>query len=265
MLGAVVMQKSNHTNFIVGKYMAFPGSEKAVLRVNRAMATATIRPDALLVEESFARLLPPSVAVCCVAVDHYFQPHTDDELAIAGVVPKRRREFIAGRTAARSCLRALGIVAEAIPVGPGRQPIWPVDSVGSISHSGELAVAAVGRKPRLTGVGIDLECVNAVSEDIWAHIFLPNEIDFLRRYRGKIQALWATTIFSVKEAFFKMQYPHTGEWIDFLSVSVEKLSSGLVKLSALYPIMINGREAREFCACVTVCNEFVLTTCFIET
>ena len=45
----------------------------------------------------------------------------EEEPTLARMVPARRREFAAGRTAAR---RALGR-SVAIPMGPDRAPVWP--------------------------------------------------------------------------------------------------------------------------------------------
>ena len=75
--------------------------------------------------------------------------------ALEGAIPKRRREYLAGRISARRALGALlgpsaaegDIVADDDDV-----PGWPEGVVGSISHGagfGFAAVAAAGRYPGL--------------------------------------------------------------------------------------------------------------------
>ena len=48
---------------------------------------------------------------------------------------------------------------EIVPILKGRdgEPIWPFDIVGSISHKDAIAVAAVGKKKRYKGIGVDIE------------------------------------------------------------------------------------------------------------
>ncbi|WP_395293103.1 4'-phosphopantetheinyl transferase superfamily protein [Kitasatospora hibisci] len=76
--------------------------------------------------------------------------------AAAGMPPTRRREFLAGRCAARRALRAAGG-----PVGEigraGRRPLAPAGWALSISHSAGLAVALAAPLDRHAAVGCDLE------------------------------------------------------------------------------------------------------------
>ena len=50
-------------------------------------------------------------------------------------VRKRLEEFAAGRLCARLLLREFGIDHFAVEVGADRQPLWPEDLVGSITHT----------------------------------------------------------------------------------------------------------------------------------
>ncbi|MGA5130237.1 enterobactin synthetase [Streptomyces olivoreticuli] len=77
------------------------------------------------------------------------------ELVSAMPAP-RRRDFLAGRLAARRALRAAGLPAGEI-LADGRRPVFPEGSVGSISHSGGLAVALAAPAARFRALGCDLE------------------------------------------------------------------------------------------------------------
>ncbi|QLN18436.1 enterobactin synthase subunit EntD [Escherichia coli] len=65
---------------------------------------------------------------------------------------KRKAEHLAGRIAAVYALREYGY--KCVPViGELRQPVWPAEVYGSISHCGTTALAVVSHQP----IGIDIE------------------------------------------------------------------------------------------------------------
>ncbi|HBA7971470.1 TPA: enterobactin synthase subunit EntD [Escherichia coli] len=65
---------------------------------------------------------------------------------------KRKTEHLAGRIAAVYALREYGY--KCVPaIGELRQPMWPAEVYGSISHCGTTALAVVSRQP----IGIDIE------------------------------------------------------------------------------------------------------------
>lgn len=65
---------------------------------------------------------------------------------------KRKAEHLAGRIAAVYALREYGY--KCVPaIGELRQPVWPAEVYGSISHCGTTALAVVSRQP----IGIDIE------------------------------------------------------------------------------------------------------------
>jgi 4'-phosphopantetheinyl transferase EntD len=145
---------------------------------------------------------------------------------VAGAVEKRRNEFATGRAVAHAALAQLGRTAEEILSGKDRAPIWPRGVCGSISHSHSLAVAAVTGSPRVGSVGIDIEHPRTLDRDIWRLVFLPAEIDQLKRTPDfQSRNLTAVTLFSAKEAFYTAQYPQTGRFLDFHAVHVELVPS----------------------------------------
>jgi len=147
--------------------------------------------------------------------------HVEEASAIDRAVPKRQHEFAAGRVAARRALAQIGKETSAIPMNADRSPRWPPDAVGSISHCGDLAVAVVAPKSEWLGIGLDIEQSAAVGTDLWESLFVTEEIDWLRHFnQEEEQRRWATLFFSAKESFFKLQYPMTGEWLDFHGASI---------------------------------------------
>ncbi len=146
--------------------------------------------------------------------------------AFAGVglehaVEKRQREFIAGRLAAKVALEKLGIVDTEVPIGADRSPTWPSGIAGSITHTAELAACVVARKLAVSALGIDLELTQAVRPEIWESVLTAREIAALTAKPMAECSLLATLIFSAKEAFFKMQYPLTGQWVEFHAAEID--------------------------------------------
>jgi 4'-phosphopantetheinyl transferase EntD len=89
------------------------------------------------------------------------------------------------------------------------QVSWPEGVVGSISHSKGLAGAIVGWKKDFQSLGIDIELRNRVQPEIWNRLFTEFEQEYLLQLPVEIQSEKATEIFSLKEAFYKFQWPIT--------------------------------------------------------
>jgi 4'-phosphopantetheinyl transferase EntD len=144
----------------------------------------------------------------------------------AAAVDKRRREFAAGRLCARRAMAELGIRDFALRVASDRQPLWPDLIVGSITHTTGLCVAAVAQKNSVAAIGMDSEVVGGVTPDIWPTICIPAELAWLQSLPESDQPAAVTLIFSAKEAFYKCQYPMTGEWLNFEDLYIEPADWG---------------------------------------
>jgi 4'-phosphopantetheinyl transferase EntD len=141
-------------------------------------------------------------------------------------VPKRVMEFAAGRACARRALRELGIEDFALLAAEDRRPIWPDSIVGSITHTTGFCAAAVAPRRLLAGIGIDSEQVDKVGRDLWNTICRPEEASWRDALPCEQQRAAAALVFSAKEAFYKCQYPLSGEWLDFHDLHVEPMDWG---------------------------------------
>jgi enterobactin synthetase component D len=134
--------------------------------------------------------------------------------ALRGAVPARQREFAAGRACAALALRRLGAPEGLPPVGvaDGGRPLWPDGIVGSISHAGGWAWAAVARADCAATLGIDLEPVlpDERARRLWPEIATPGEVSALRSAPGLTLPRAVTLVFSAKESLFKALHPLTG-------------------------------------------------------
>lgn len=135
----------------------------------------------------------------------------DEERAVRGAVDKRRLEFTAGRTAARSALAQIGVAPGPIPCGPDRAPVWPAGVAASITHTAGIALAVAADGARIAGLGVDLEPERELPPELARRIAAPSEIAAL----NAPLRLAALRLFSLKEAAFKAQYPISGRVIDF--------------------------------------------------
>ncbi|MEO6157440.1 MAG: 4'-phosphopantetheinyl transferase superfamily protein [Ilumatobacteraceae bacterium] len=146
--------------------------------------------------------------------------HPAEQHFVARSVPARRNEFAAGRACAHRCLVGIGCDTSVVAIGHRGAPQWPVGVTGSIAHTATLAAAAVVRVATgsllSSGIGIDLEARGAIDAELWPAILTPAEQSMCAA--AGAAADLATVCFSVKEAWFKAQYPATGIELDFLDV-----------------------------------------------
>lgn len=136
-------------------------------------------------------------------------------------VQTRVAEFAAGRLCARRVLAELGIVDFALLTQSDRQPVWPATVVGSITHTRGLCAAVAAERAAFAGLGVDSEVVGGVKPELWRKICVRGELTWLRALPAGEQAAAAALIFAAKEAFYKCQYPLTGEFLNFRDVRVE--------------------------------------------
>jgi 4'-phosphopantetheinyl transferase EntD len=146
--------------------------------------------------------------------------YADEARHVQKAVRKRAEEFAAGRLCARLLLREFGIHDFAIEVGAHRQPLWPEDLVGSITHTTDFCAAVAAPKKSLRSVGIDTENTGSVKTELWRSICTPAEMVWLGSLPESEQLAAATLIFSAKEAFYKCQFTLTHERLGFHDVSV---------------------------------------------
>jgi len=146
--------------------------------------------------------------------------HPEEECLLSPrAVDKRRREFRLGRVAAHDAIASLqGVSSHPVGKGERGEPWWPEGLVGSITHSGNTAAAAVGRRTDTDGIGIDLEQLSErVSPDISRRVCTPQEREWVKEGgsgpAGEILRL--RMIFSAKESVYKAFFPEGRVFLGF--------------------------------------------------
>ncbi len=167
-----------------------------------------------------ATQLPELPEICFVAgpiADHRSCLLEAELPAIARAQERRAWEFATGRHLARCAMADLGAAAGEIPRARDRSPAWPEGLIGSITHAGEVAVAAVAREDSLLGLGIDLERAERVEAKLFRKLFTDAERRLLERCDARLPGL----LFSAKEAAYKAVYPRVGRFIGFQEAEVD--------------------------------------------
>jgi 4'-phosphopantetheinyl transferase EntD len=139
---------------------------------------------------------------------------------VAGAVDRRVREFAAGRMCAHAALRELDIETAPLLRNQDRTPKWPGGVVGCISHTDNYCVAVVGSDTEFAGIGVDAECVEDITPDIWHLILRPDELLHVAKLVAIEGGRRASLAFSAKEAFYKCQYALARTWLGFGDVAV---------------------------------------------
>ena len=136
-------------------------------------------------------------------------------------VPKRRREFTAGRVCARTALLRLGVRDFPIVAGPDRAPVWPSGVVGSLSHCGDYCGVALARRGSIVGVGLDVEHARPLQGRVVEIICTEAERRRLDTLPDLPSGLWAMIIFSAKESAYKCYHPLMKTYLDFHDVEID--------------------------------------------
>jgi len=144
----------------------------------------------------------------------------EEEDLIKDAVPKRRREFIAGRIYARQALSELGHPPGPIVKNSCRAPLWPDGFVGAISHTHALCAAVVGRAADIASIGVDLEDDTELEPELIPIICDPSELRGRSGIETSIAIDLPKLVFIAKEALYKLYNPITRYFLDFLDVNI---------------------------------------------
>ena len=167
---------------------------------------------------SFADLLPACVVAVDVTGSVVPTPlFAEEAQALGNVVPKRRLEFTLGQHCAREALRLVGLTPRPILVGRAREPLWPSEVVGSITHAGGFYAAAVARRLHVASIGIDTETHEVLPPGVLAEVASDEERGALQ-ILPRVRVCWDRVLFSAKESVFKAWYPVASRWLGFQDV-----------------------------------------------
>ena len=154
---------------------------------------------------------PSSISLVCHSVNDEMQ-----QIANLNEKSPRAQEHRLGRYCAEQALKAIGIKCDEIKSSAQGYPIWPKGIVGSISHSKGLCLSAVAKSSDFQAIGIDVEQLNRMKESSIERIVHSEEKVAIGNDLKK-----ATLLFSIKEAFYKAQFPHYKIPLNFKDLAFE--------------------------------------------
>ncbi len=145
----------------------------------------------------------------------------DEARFVADAVGTRQREFALGRLLAHEALRSIGAPDGPIEVGANREPLWPVDTVGSITHCDGYVAAAVAFRRDVRSLGVDAEPAAPLPRDVVTLVASPAE----RARLDGVGPAAERVLFSAKESIYKAWFPLTGRWLGFEDCDLTLLPS----------------------------------------
>ena len=176
------------------------------------------------INEILRQWMPREGRACCVAASPDFDIPAADRSRIAGAVPHRQAEFIAGRWCAYTALEQLGVTARSLPSGALGGPVWPVGTAGSITHESGICAAVAVRSSAIRGIGIDLfdQRHKSDMQEIAYLVLAPEEMPFLGSCEDSIRFIQLS--FSLKEAVVKAVSSTAGRFLDMreIRLSIEE-------------------------------------------
>ncbi len=132
----------------------------------------------------------------------------EEQLLPKQVSAVRKSQFTLGRAVANRALAQLGFSPPPpLLSGPNREPLWPENIVGSISHSHGFAVSVAAFKSNYRALGIDLERIKSARRyDIAPRICTEHELEWVNG-SSTDREVRLTSLFSAKESLFKAIFP----------------------------------------------------------
>jgi len=140
--------------------------------------------------------------------------HAEELAYTRDMVDKRLLEFTHGRHCARMAMTALDITPEPVRKRPDRSPAWPAGLVGTITHTGAHAAAAVAVSSDFVSLGMDMEISEPLESETINLIVRPDEHSANDGDHAKL-------LFSIKEAIYKCIHPVVHTYVDFQEMEVD--------------------------------------------
>jgi 4'-phosphopantetheinyl transferase EntD len=179
-------------------------------------------------ESDWDCLLPPYCLHRTAFIQDFSKQLTASEIELlSGSRQRRIDEFSTSRFLARSLIPSTG--DNSILMDEEGVPLWPDGWAGSISHCKGLCSVALLSLGQPSAIGIDIEQLGRLSDRGAQRVLSPDEQQKLQRWAQAHQFETChipTLAFSLKEAYFKFQFPATRRWLGFHDVILHPDSNG---------------------------------------
>ncbi len=193
-------------------------------------------------------LFSPTVSVAVTDPTEDHAPHFDAEFAVvADATPKRQREFLAGRAAARHAMGQMGVPKAPVLSDQDRAPVWPGSLTGSISHNDTLCVAVLTDARTVPAIGIDIEEKLPLAPELIPEICTLPERAWLACQPERERGVLAKLLFSAKECAYKCQFTLTRTFLEFSDLEITTdLETGQFEATFIRPVPGFAKGAQLF-------------------
>ncbi|MGJ8651654.1 MAG: 4'-phosphopantetheinyl transferase family protein [Opitutaceae bacterium] len=204
--------------------------------------------------------LPQGGAVSVSPVLPQANARSDDVEHLLQATELRRNEYLTGRHCLREALQQIGVAAGTLAPDTDGVPQLPDSTLGSISHSRGLCVAVAGLTEDFDFLAVDLEKTNRLSAAAMARVLHPDEVDWCGgdQFKGSL-------LFSMKEAFYKAQFPRwrsVGNFQDMaIRVDESNLSASATYLASTFPSGLCD-SVKAFSFRYDIVSDYVVTVCW---
>jgi enterobactin synthetase component D len=182
---------------------------------------------------------------------------------LLSAVPKRQAQFRAGRYCAMLAIQALhGGSMMLIGRDASGAPLWPDGVVGSITHTDDVAAAAVASAADVLSLGIDTERVISESQarDLNGTVAWPAELAHART-AGMTRLEAMTLVFSAKESVFKCLHPRVRRTFDFQDVRLVNVDAA----AGTFVVRVVKTLSEEFPSGTRLQGQFSLDGLWVHT
>jgi len=178
--------------------------------------------------EAFCAMFPSGVNVDARVIDpgYVHELFPQEAILAAGFAPARLAEFATGRASLRFIIERLTGRVTPVEIGERREPIFPRDVVGSITHSTGVVATAVAPAAIFAGIGLDMEVASSVSVELLSLVISASEA--CAKPANLECSVWLAMHFAGKEAVFKAIHPIIRRYIDFHDIELSFSGSNFV-------------------------------------
>lgn len=195
-----------------------------------------IKTDDLFIQTLQAGVVTANlrIQICKITfdIDHYsdtlfrhFSIYYPEPLSTA--VIKRKSEYLAARIAAKYLFGINNILGD-VKSNIDRSPKWPLNCIGSISHSHQCAIVVIVSnliETKRPIIGIDIEALSSkIDNDVSNSFTTLNERKLLQKIDIDLNTALLIT-FSAKESLFKALYPKINTYIGFDIAVITQLNT----------------------------------------
>ena len=208
------------------------------------------------------KMLPADIKAASSDDDSSYQPHESESIYLSKIKnPQRSKYFRLGRISARKALCLIDPKYHNIPLArlDSGDIDWPAGTIGSVSHSRQIAVAVAAEKNNYSNLGIDFEAYRNVNLKLIDKICTRQEQDIISPLISDRNTA-CLILFSCKEAIYKAINKNSDKPLGFQDACLIKIEQTVNDCLNLRFKINSDISAIDV---LTICNsDYCLSVCY---